>query len=81
MDNLQVGQREHRTHRIYNYKFQRPDNRDKLFPQIVEVKRLKVMALPKSVTLRKWCSEIEDQEELGGLMLLLENMLLELIIL
>ena len=64
--NLQIGQREHRTHRIYNYKFQRPDNRDKLFPQIVEVKRLKVMALPKSVTLRKWCSEIEDQEELGS---------------
>lgn len=59
-------QREHRTHRIYNWKKQKPDNRDKLFPQIVEVKRLKVMALPKVVNLRKWCSEVEDQGELGS---------------
>ena len=61
-----IEQREHRTHRIYNYKFQRPDNRDKLFPQIVEVKRLKIMTLPKVVNLRKWCSPIEDQGELGS---------------
>lgn len=61
-----IEQREHRTHRIYNYKFQKPDNRDKLFPQIVEVKRLKIMTLPKVVNLRKWCSTVEDQAELGS---------------
>jgi C1A family cysteine protease len=61
-----IGKRKNRTHRIYNYKFQKPDSRDKFFPQIVEVKRLKLMTLPKVVTLRKWCSAIEDQGELGS---------------
>jgi C1A family cysteine protease len=58
--------REHRTHRIYNYKFEQPDSRDYRFPQIVEKKRLKLGPLPKVYNLRRWFSEIEDQKELGS---------------
>ena len=59
-------ERQHKTHRIYNYKFEKPDTRDLHFSQVGEVKRLKVTALPKIYTLRKWFSAIEDQGELGS---------------
>ena len=55
-----------REHRIYNYKFEEPDSRDLKFPEIVEVKRLKVGPLPKVYNLRRWFSAIEDQKELGS---------------
>jgi C1A family cysteine protease len=58
--------REHRTHRIYNWTKQQPDSRDRKFAEIPLVKRLKVLTAPKVVNLRRWCSEVEDQEELGS---------------
>lgn len=58
--------RPHRTHRIYNWKKEARDSRDLKFADIQFVKRLKVTTPPKVVNLRRWFSEIEDQESLGS---------------
>ena len=52
--------------RIYNWKKQQPDSRDRKYVDIPSVKLLKVTVPPKVVNLRRWCSEVEDQGELGS---------------
>jgi C1A family cysteine protease len=47
---------------FYGWKADRPDQRDKLFAHIMKIPK----KIPESVDLRKYCSKIENQLELGS---------------
>lgn len=50
----------------YGWRRQKPDARDFAFEQLVRFKALRTQALPDHVILRRFCSEVTDQGELGS---------------
>lgn len=50
----------------YGWKRDRADERDFKFERLVHLKALKTAALPSGVYLRKYCSEVTDQGQLGS---------------
>jgi len=54
------------TKHVYNWKRQKQDIRDFRFSQIEQVKKLKVTVAPPVTNLRRWCSEVENQKEIGS---------------
>ena len=55
------------TKRIYNWKKQKPDVRDLNISHLSKVRKLTATAaLPAVANLRKWCSEVENQGNLGS---------------
>ena len=53
------------TNRIYGWKKQATDNRDLTMRDLKAVRPM-VTVLPVAANLRRWCSEIEDQGQLGS---------------
>jgi C1A family cysteine protease len=53
------------TNRVYGWKKQDVDNRDLKMRDLKAVRPMAV-SLPSTVNLRKWCSEVEDQGQLGS---------------
>lgn len=54
------------NNRQYTWKKQKSDERDYPFEKMVSLKKFETITLPKVVNNRKWCSEIQDQGELGS---------------
>jgi len=52
--------------RKYTWKKQHPDLRDFKFARSPMADKLKIEELPKTVNLRRWCSQVEDQGQLGS---------------